>query len=253
MHTGEEPEPTPTPSPLSRVGSWPVVLSVLLLANVVGAGVTALLAGPIGDPASTPGFGARSFGDPRMVALAILATDAALLAGVYLVVIRRRVAGWRDLGLRPSGTRSPVLVGLGYGFVFVVVSGSVSLALAAFGVQQDQAAMFPMADAGPWARAALVTAGVVFAPVAEELFFRGFVFQAMAARKGLVRGLVYSSVLFAAVHGNVAAFLPLIAGSAVLAYSLHRTGTLWVPIFAHAFNNAFAFAALLLSSNAPPS
>jgi len=230
-----------------------VALAVLLLAYVVGSGVTALLAGLIGDGATTPGFGARSLGDPRVVALAILATDAALLAGVYLVVIRRGVAGWRDLGLRASGTRRPVVVGLGYGLLFVLASGSISLLLAAFGVQQDQAALFPLTDAGPWARAALVTAGVVFAPVAEEVFFRGFVFQAMAARKGLVRGLIYSSILFAAVHGNVAAFLPLIAGSAVLAYSLHRTGTLWVPIFAHAFNNAFAFAALLLSSSPPPS
>lgn len=250
MHGGEEAEAGPTLPPLSRVGSWPIVLAVLLLATVVGGGATALIANLIGELDSTSGFGARSLGDPRFVALAILGTDAALLAGAYLVVIRRGVATWGDLWPRAQRTRSPILVGLGYGFVFVVVSGTVSTLLAGFGVQQDQSALFPIAESGLPARAALVTAGVVFAPVAEEIFFRGFVFQAMAARKGLVRGLLYSSVLFAAVHGNVAAFLPILAGSAVLAYSLHRTGTLWVPIFAHAFNNAFAFAVLLFSSSA---
>ncbi len=253
MQSGEEAEPRTTRSPLARVGSWPIVLAVLVAATLVGGGATAVLARLVGDLTSTSGFGARSLGDPRFVALAILATDATLLAGAYLVVIRRGVATWGDLWPRSARTRSPVLVGLGYGFLFVLLSGAVSTTLAAFGVRQDQGALFQLAGAGPLARAALVTAGVVFAPVAEEVFFRGFVFQAMAARKGLVRALVYSSILFAAVHGNVAAFLPILAGSAVLAYSLHRTGTLWVPIFAHAFNNAFAFAALLLSSGIPPS
>jgi membrane protease YdiL (CAAX protease family) len=88
----------------------------------------------------------------------------------------------------------------------------------------------------------------VLAPVAEEIFFRGYIFRAMSARKGLARGLAYSSVLFGLVHLNMAAFLPLAVGAVVLALGFRRTGSLWTPIVAHALNNAFAFALLTFTA-----
>jgi membrane protease YdiL (CAAX protease family) len=84
----------------------------------------------------------------------------------------------------------------------------------------------------------------VLAPLAEEIFFRGYVFRAMSARKGYARGLVYSSMLFGLVHFNLAAFLPLTVGAVLLAVSYRRSGSLWTPIVAHALNNAFAFTLL---------
>jgi hypothetical protein len=182
---------------------------------------------------------------PWTIFVAILTSDATLLLFVYLLLVRRGAIDWHGLGLRRGASRHPILAGVGYGVLFLVVSATVSTILAWFGVEQDQARQFPLEGAGPLASAAIMLAGVVFAPIAEEIFFRGFIFQAMSERKGLIRGVVYSSALFAAVHANVAAFLPLAAGAAVLAYSFRRTGTLWAPITAHAVNNLFALALLL--------
>ena len=93
-------------------------------------------------------------------------------------------------------------------------------------------------------------AGVAFAPFAEEVFFRGYVYRAMSERKGVLRGVVYSSLLFGAIHWNLGAFLPITAGAVLLALSFRRTGHLLTPIVAHALNNAFAFALLLVTVSA---
>jgi membrane protease YdiL (CAAX protease family) len=87
------------------------------------------------------------------------------------------------------------------------------------------------------------------APVAEELFFRGFVFGALRRRVGVWAGAVISGVLFGAVHaggGTPAVFLPLLAlfgfGLAILYW---RTGSLLPGIALHSINNAIAFGALI--------
>ncbi len=49
---------------------------------------------------------------------------------------------------------------------------------------------------------AIWIAGIILAPFTEDIFFRGFLFRAIAMRKGLLRGIVYSSVIFGIVHLN---------------------------------------------------
>ncbi|MHB8868624.1 MAG: CPBP family intramembrane glutamic endopeptidase [Thermoleophilia bacterium] len=238
----------PPRTTLARYGSWPVVIAVLLGAIIIGSAVSYLLAGLLfgedGGSASSTGFLAT----PRVLFLAIVVSDAVLLGAVYLLLVRRGVTTWRDLGLGRPEVTNPVLRGLGYGLLFLLVAGGVSLALAALGIQQNQAQQFPIEGTGTLGKASILLAGIAFAPFAEEIFFRGFIFRAMAERKGLVRGLLYSSALFSLVHGNVAAFLPLLAGAAVLALSFQRTRTLWVPIIAHAVNNAVALTVLVLAT-----
>lgn len=234
---------------MKRYGSWPVVIITLVGSSLVGSFVTLALVEFIGGGSLVEGFQSGDFLDrPWTLFVAILVSDAVLLLTVYLLLVRRGVAGWRELGLGPGTVDRPVLRGLGYGLLFLFVSGVIAAMLAQLGVQQDQARQFPIAGTGPLAAAGILAAGVVFAPFAEEVFFRGFIFQAMAERKGWIRGLTYSSVLFALVHANVAAFLPLAVGAAILAVAYKRTGTLWVPIVAHGVNNAFALMVLLLST-----
>lgn len=224
------------------------MVATLLASTLIGSAVSVFLAGVlVGDDLGLGGDGG-SLLTPRTLFLAIVVSDAVLLGAVYLLLVRRGVTTWKGLGLSAGGARHPILAGLGYGLLFMLVSGGISLALAAFGVQQDQAQQFPVEGAGAWGKAGILLAGIAFAPFAEEIFFRGFIFRAMAERKGLTRGLVYSSALFALVHGNVAAFLPLLAGAAVLATAFRRSGTLWVPMVAHAFNNTVALVALVMSS-----
>ncbi len=89
----------------------------------------------------------------------------------------------------------------------------------------------------------------VIAPVAEELFFRGFAFTALRGRLGTAGAAVASGVLFGVMHlgGRTdAVFVPALALFGVgLALLYARTGSLLPGIALHSLNNAFALSVLV--------
>lgn len=80
--------------------------------------------------------------------------------------------------------------------------------------------------------------------VAEELFFRGYLMQALGS---LVRqpwfGVIVSSLVFAFLHGtqNLALFADRLAFGLLAAILVWRTGGLEAGIAAHVINNVFAY------------
>jgi membrane protease YdiL (CAAX protease family) len=92
----------------------------------------------------------------------------------------------------------------------------------------------------------LIIVGLV-APLLEEIIFRGFLFGTMRNSFGPWRSMVYSSLLFAALHQSLVAFLPIFCLAMVLAYLYEKTGSLWPSIILHMVNNTFAtlFAILI--------
>ena len=89
---------------------------------------------------------------------------------------------------------------------------------------------------------------VLVAPVAEEVFFRGFFFGGLRTRLPFVFAALLSGVFFGAIHlttGNIAVGVQLSVLGIVLAYLYERSGSLWSPIALHAINNALAFAVLV--------
>jgi membrane protease YdiL (CAAX protease family) len=96
----------------------------------------------------------------------------------------------------------------------------------------------------------------VVAPIAEESFFRGFLFRALLNKRvslrlgghtmGFVCGfwpaLAVSGMVFAAGHVQIALLCPFLAVSAVQTWIFWRSGSLWPAIFAHGTFNAVGFA-----------
>jgi membrane protease YdiL (CAAX protease family) len=241
------PLPSITP-PLARYGSWPMVLGAFLGVYVVAFVLTLALTSLLSSVGVISGGAAELMGEGWFVFLVILISDVALVGVVWALLVRRGVLTWRQMGLSGGLSAHALLSGVAWGFGFTAVATALTVLLGLVGVAQDQADQFPLEGAATVWRLAIWFAGVVIVPVAEEIFFRGFVFRAMSARKGLARGLVYSSMIFAAAHANLAALLPLTAGAVLLAYGYSRSRDLWVPIVAHAFNNGLALTALLLST-----
>lgn len=92
----------------------------------------------------------------------------------------------------------------------------------------------------------LIIVGLV-APLLEEIIFRGFLFGTLRNSFGPWRSMVYSSLLFAALHQSLVAFLPIFFLAMVLAYLYEKTGSLWPSIVLHMVNNTVAtlFAILI--------
>ena len=87
---------------------------------------------------------------------------------------------------------------------------------------------------------------VVYAPIVEELVFRGFLLQRWASKWGLRRGLIASSLLFGMLHINNPVGLTLFGLVMGLLYV--RSRSLWIPIACHSLNNLAAVGIDGLSS-----
>jgi len=98
-----------------------------------------------------------------------------------------------------------------------------------------------------WLQALYILTAVFVAPLFEEFMFRGMVFPCLVKHVGLAKGTVLVSLLFAAMHFHLPAFLPLFLLSAVLCLAYWRTGSLWVGIGMHAIFNAVSILALNLA------
>ena len=80
----------------------------------------------------------------------------------------------------------------------------------------------------------------VWTPVAEEVFFRGFILRGLANRWGFAPALIVSAAVFSALHLAPALLLPVLVTGLLLGFLYQRTGSLWPCIAVHAAQNLVA-------------
>jgi membrane protease YdiL (CAAX protease family) len=100
--------------------------------------------------------------------------------------------------------------------------------------------------------ALVVLAGIlalIAAPLAEETFFRGFLFAGLRKRLGIAVSALVSGVLFGLLHFDPGSIVPFSLIGAVLALAYAFTGSLWISIVAHFLFNFVSFVATLAMQN----
>jgi len=98
-----------------------------------------------------------------------------------------------------------------------------------------------------WAKFGAIMLAVVWAPVSEELMFRGLLFPGLSAWLRWMPGMLVSAFVFAVIHPQGWAGVPAIMALAA-AFSLLRMWrrSLIAPMTAHALNNGLMCAVMLL-------
>jgi membrane protease YdiL (CAAX protease family) len=86
---------------------------------------------------------------------------------------------------------------------------------------------------------------VILAPIGEELIFRAGIFRFLANRMRPALAAVISAALFAAMHPNLPALLPLFALGLALAHVYHRSGRIIAAIVLHAAFNLNTLLSIL--------
>ena len=74
-------------------------------------------------------------------------------------------------------------------------------------------------------------------PICEELVFRGLVFNRLKEDGSVIGAIIYSSLIFGLLHGNM---VQIVYGSLLgllLAWLYQQMGSIWAPILAHIFMN----------------
>jgi membrane protease YdiL (CAAX protease family) len=220
----------------------PSVLILLALVLVVASVANA----PFGADAA-----ALLFGDGELTLLGaiviLVSTGLALLLVSWLFVHRPRALaglpsfpGQDPAGALRSGFGWGLLAWLGSTLVIVVVAWL----LERIGLEPEpETAERAIALLDPWL---VVGAVVFFAPVAEEIFFRGVVFNAWLREAGRRWAFIGSSALFAVIHLSLVSLLPIFLLGLALAWVYQRTGNLLAPIAMHATVNGISVALALL-------
>ena len=220
----------------------PGVLVLTLLVLVLASILTA----PFGSDAAALLMGEGELTFPGAAVL-LVATQVSLLLVSWLLVFRPgALEALPSLpGRDPAGA---LLAGLGWGvpawLVATLASAGVVWLLESLGFDAEpQAAERAIALVDPWL---VVLSVVILAPIAEEVFFRGVVFNAWLREGGRRWAFFGSSALFALIHISVVALVPIFLLGLALAWVYHRTGNLLAPIAMHATVNAISVALALL-------
>ncbi|MBT3555319.1 MAG: CPBP family intramembrane metalloprotease [Chloroflexi bacterium] len=80
----------------------------------------------------------------------------------------------------------------------------------------------------------------ILGPIAEEIFFRGFVLPGLVKKFGIIWALVISSVVFGLFHIDLGAIVPTFALGLGLGWVYLKTGSIWPAMFAHGLHNTVA-------------
>lgn len=244
------PGAAPTPSPVGQVPWGPrgVALGIAAFAGVFIAAIAFLAVGLIvEDPAGTS--------DLELSTGLIVATTLLLQAGTLAVAIF--FGPWQTrapislLGFRPLPRGSLMrwaAVALGASLTvsvgWVWFAETFAPGLAPPELSDD---LGLGTDAAP---VMLIFAYIVVglgAPLAEEVFDRGFVFAGLIARWGVWPAILGSASVFAVAHLSPGLMVPAFLSGVIFAWVYWRSGSLWTVIVAHVAQNSLAFAGMVLA------
>jgi uncharacterized protein len=77
----------------------------------------------------------------------------------------------------------------------------------------------------------------IFPAIAEEWFFRGTMQPLLRERTNMHVAIIVTAVIFSLIHFEFSGFLPRVCLGLLLGYIYQISGSLWVSIWAHLFNN----------------
>jgi membrane protease YdiL (CAAX protease family) len=219
----------------------PAVFVLLLLAVIVGTAV-----------ALGAGRTALALFDDRPLSVSgtlILLTSTQiglLVVAGALVVAPRALAGVQLVGR--TGVARSLLIGLAIAIPAWIgaqlLAAAAGLALEAIGFKEDTGVLDTVLQRGD--PTVILVAFLLVAPVAEEIFFRGVVYNAWERERGAAFALFGSAALFAVIHTSLFSLVPIFALGLALALVYRSTRSLLATIAMHAGFNAISVVIALL-------
>ncbi len=229
--------PTPTPG-LESPWKWTDVLiigSSSLVLLLLGAAAIGAFARAEHLPG--PQSGAAS---PVLTLSSAALETLAILFSVYVLGLRRRHLRWADIGFRPT-TWGWIAISLGFGVIAIVVSGyAAALVQELLGrpPTNPQAPFLLPAGNNPLTALAMIVLAGVTGPIAEEVLFRGVLYNWLRGHWGVAPSVVVSSLIFAAAHLDIVVGTAAFILGLILALAYEASRSLYPNIAIHILNNA---------------
>jgi hypothetical protein len=221
----------------------PAILAALALPGLLwGVGLAIAIAGGTPDELSN--------GEIIAGLVLTIVLDLVFIGLAAWLALGRHHLRWDALGLRAFGRDlwwMPLAAAGGAHLAIVIYSIVLTAAGADAAVpkQEDLDQLFSNPAILPLTGVALV----LFAPVAEEVFFRGFIFGGLVRPLGIVGAMFVSGFIFGAFHiqnaESVGLLLPFGLIGMLFAWLYYRTGSILPSIGAHFLFNLVSFVAIV--------
>jgi membrane protease YdiL (CAAX protease family) len=205
------------------------------------------------------GYAQRMVGPPEtsvvQMVIAAVSFQAAALLLVHRFVHEHHTDWPGAFGLRRQWPQA-VMLGIMLACVFLPIGWGLQAGIAELLTRlprlhlapEEQQAVQTLRIAGSWPqRLVLGLVTILLAPAAEEVLFRGILYPAIKQAGFPQLALWGTALMFAAIHVNLVAFLPLALLALALTLLYERTGNLLAPITAHALFNGLNFTVFYLS------
>jgi membrane protease YdiL (CAAX protease family) len=203
---------------------------------------------------------------PAATLVSVLLQATVYIGLVRLLVVDGGFLSWADMKIRRPSTEAFVELALGAGWALPVIVATIPVALFISRVLPTPP-QSPLPPTGEAVGLALhLLAGMVVAPVSEEILFRGFATTAWIRDMGVTRGVVRGALFFALAHvltitgvsagdafgAALAAFLGRIPVAFALGWLFVRRDSIWAPLGLHAaFNGLLLILQEIAARNVP--
>lgn len=178
----------------------------------------------------------------------IVLLELAYLLPVIIIFAWRGIH-WRHLRFGPFAWNT---LGIGCGllvasYLVIILHNAVLYLLGVDPQGEAIMELFARLDSPVW----FLIVGAIFAPLVEEIFFRGFLFQGFRHRYGWTKAMLLSSAIFAVAHLDPVALIPTFILGCLLAYLFQRSNSVWPGIILHFLVNAFGLFGAYFASQYP--
>ena len=185
------------------------------------------------------------YGDPAMtVVIGLL--PMLMLVAAWLFGVRRHRAPWQALGFTRPRPRDIVALPWLVLFLSLFSFALYTLLMDAWSADSLSPPSLPEDALGEGVYKTLNLAAIgLLGPMAEEVFFRGFLLTALVSPLGVLRAAAVSSAVFALSHGSLGLLVPVFVSGMLLSWLYIKTRSIWPPFAAHAAQNILALNAII--------
>ncbi len=170
-----------------------------------------------------------------------------ILVLVYAIVTKKYNIPFKDaFGISTSKMPGFVNRGILVTAIIIVTTTLIGLIFSQFlGVENQNPYMDMPQERFKW----FTILAIFFAPIVEEIFFRGFMQPAIIKKTGVFWGILITALIFGISHTQYldfgAAMVSVTAIGLILGITRHKTGSVMPGVFAHFFNNLLAVVYIL--------
>lgn len=219
------------------VGDIAKAIAAVILLLILASLVISLLALVFGE----------SLDNWALLGLLGIALYGFMLLAVWRLSVVKYRCGWNALGFRSLNVKRDLTLA-------AVVIGAALFINILYGVLIEYLGLGPLDPDPVPVRytegilnvAVLSFLALIAAPVAEEAFFRGFVFAGVGKRLGFGWGAILSALLFALAHIDPEALVPIFFLGLLLAWLYAKTRSIWACIFTHFLYNSIALLFVII-------